>query len=43
MLIEDLDLLLAATALRQGLTLVTNNQDHFGRISGLRLANWLQP
>lgn len=43
MLIEDLDLLIAATARTHNLTLVTNNQDHFGRIPGLHLDNWLGP
>ena len=41
-LIEDLDLLLAATARTYDLTLVTNNQDHFSRIANLRLENWFQ-
>ncbi len=39
-LIEDFDLLLAATALTNGLTLITNNAAHFGRITGLILDNW---
>ena len=43
MLIEDLDLLIAATARTFGLILVTNNESHFGRIPGLRLENWTQP
>jgi len=43
MLLEDVDLLIAATARVQGLTLVTNNQDHFGRISSLHLDNWVEP
>jgi len=42
-LIEDFDLLLAATALAHGLTLVTNNAAHFERVSGLTLSNWAQP
>jgi tRNA(fMet)-specific endonuclease VapC len=42
-LIEDFDLLLAATALANGLTLITNNVAHFGRISGLSLESWTQP
>jgi tRNA(fMet)-specific endonuclease VapC len=41
-LIEDFDLLLAATALANGLTLVTNNTAHFGRVGGLTLDNWAQ-
>jgi tRNA(fMet)-specific endonuclease VapC len=41
-LIEDLDLMIAATAHVYDLTLVTNNTGHFGRISGLRLENWIE-
>lgn len=41
-LIGDADILLAATALVNGLTLVTNNEDHFRRISGLEIDNWLK-
>lgn len=40
-LIEDFDLLLAATALVNGLTIVTNNMSHFTRIPGLSLNNWM--
>ncbi len=39
-LIGDADILIAATALVEGLVLVTNNRDHFARISGLRLDCW---
>jgi tRNA(fMet)-specific endonuclease VapC len=42
-LIGDGDILIAATALESGLSLVTNNTDHFNRISGLQLLNWLEP
>jgi len=41
-LIDDLDLLIAATVHAHDLILVTNNQDHFGRVPGLRLDNWIQ-
>lgn len=34
-LIGDLDLLIGATALRHGLTILTNNRRHFERIEGL--------
>lgn len=37
-LLEDFDLLIAATALTHGLTLVTNNTAHFQRVSNLTLA-----
>jgi tRNA(fMet)-specific endonuclease VapC len=42
LLIEDLDLLIAATAQVHGSTLVTNNESHFGRVTGLLLENWTQ-
>ncbi|MGZ5440093.1 MAG: PIN domain-containing protein, partial [Candidatus Aminicenantales bacterium] len=35
------DVLIAATALTQGLTVVTNNVRHFERIPGLRVEDWL--
>ncbi|MCA9876398.1 MAG: type II toxin-antitoxin system VapC family toxin [Thermomicrobiales bacterium] len=37
MLIDDMDLLIAATALEHGLTMVTRNHRHFARIPGLRI------
>lgn len=37
-LIEDFDILIAATALEQSLTLVTGNKKHFSRVPGLSLA-----
>jgi tRNA(fMet)-specific endonuclease VapC len=38
--IGPLDLLIAATALSLGATLVTNNTREFSRIGGLRLEDW---
>ena len=38
--LDDMDLLIAATALSHNLTLVTNNEKHFSRISGLAVVNW---
>jgi len=38
--ISDMDLLIAATALTNNLTLVSNNEKHFLRIPGLYLENW---
>ena len=38
-----MDLLIAATALVHGLTVVTHNQQHFQKIPGLSLADWLVP
>ena len=41
--IGDIDLFIAGVAVRHGLTVVTNNKDHFARIPGLPLENWLEP
>ena len=38
--LDDFDLIIAACALSHNLTLVTNNEKHFQRIEGLKLANW---
>lgn len=37
------DLMIAAHARSQGLTLITNNRREFDRVSGLRVENWLAP
>lgn len=39
-LIGDADLIIAATASVNGLTLISNNTAHFSRIPGLRLDTW---
>lgn len=41
--IGNYDLLLAAHALFQGLTLVTNNIKEFKRVPDLRIENWIEP
>ena len=38
--IGGFDTLIAAHALALGLTLVTNNTQHFSRVSGLKVENW---
>jgi len=38
--VDDLDLLIGATALFLNYTLVTNNEKHFSMIPDLSLANW---
>lgn len=38
--IEDSDIFIAAIAMVNGCTLVTANEQHFGRIEGLRYVNW---
>ena len=40
---NDADLLIAASAMSEGLTLVTGNTSHFSWIPGLRVANWRLP
>ena len=39
--IGTFDTLMAAHALSLGLTFVTNNTQHFGRVVGLRTENWV--
>ncbi|MFA6572006.1 MAG: type II toxin-antitoxin system VapC family toxin [Bacteroidota bacterium] len=38
--ISDMDMLIAAIAMANELTLVTNNEKEFKRISGLKVENW---
>ena len=38
--IGPFDLLIAAQAIRNGLTVVTNNMREFGRVKGLQVENW---
>ena len=40
-MIGSLDMLIAAHALSLDLQLITNNQEEFKRVPGLRVANWL--
>lgn len=40
-LIADADIFVAACALEESAVLVTNNVQHFGRISSLKIENWL--
>src|SRR6266511_3975372 len=40
-LIGDADILIAATGLEHGLIVVTNNESHYNRITGIQLENWL--
>lgn len=41
-IIGAMDLLIAAQALSQDLTLITNDTDEFIRVSGLKLDNWVE-
>ena len=38
--LADADLIIASIALEEGLTLVTGNIRHYGRIDGLEMENW---
>ncbi len=40
--IDEMDLLIASTALCHNMILVTNNEKHFSRIEGLALENWAE-
>jgi len=39
--IETEDLIIAATAIAHNLTLVTGKEQHFGRLKGLKLVDWV--
>ncbi len=41
-LIADADILIGASALANGLGIVTNNEAHFRRIAGLQVENWFK-
>ena len=41
-LVEDADILIAATALKHGMVVVTDNTQHFKRIKGLKVENWMK-
>ncbi|HET6387490.1 MAG TPA: type II toxin-antitoxin system VapC family toxin [Armatimonadota bacterium] len=38
--LDEADILIAGTARAHDLTLISNNQRHFARVSGLDLSNW---
>ncbi len=40
--IDDFDLLIGTSAVANGMILVTNNESHFQRISGIMIENWTQ-
>jgi predicted nucleic acid-binding protein len=41
--VDDCDVIIAATAMRHGLVLVTANTRHFNWIAGLAVEDWRQP
>lgn len=38
--VDDFDLLIGASAIANGLTLVTNNEKHFEGLTGIKIINW---
>jgi len=38
--VDDIDLLIAGVAIENEMTLVTNNDKHFSRITGIQIENW---
>ena len=40
-LVEDFDLLIGTTAVKEGFTMVTENIRHFQKIDGIKLDNWV--
>ena len=41
-MIDDFDLLIGCSAIKNGLILVTNNENHFERIENIRIENWIK-
>jgi len=41
-ILDDFDVLIAATAIVNNCMLVTNNTKHFKRINGLTIENWVE-
>lgn len=39
-IVDDFDLLIGATAIVNGLIIVTNNEAHFSNLQGIQLENW---
>lgn len=39
-LVDDIDLLIAGIAIDNEMSLLTNNENHFSRIPGLKIENW---
>jgi len=39
-MVDDIDILIAASALQHKMTIVANNEKHFGKIPGLKIENW---
>jgi len=39
-IVDDLDLLIGATAIENNMILVTNNEKHFTRLQNIKVENW---
>lgn len=39
-IVDDLDLLIGATAIQNNMVLVTNNEKHFDRLQNIKIKNW---
>lgn len=39
-IVDDLDLLIGATAIQNNMVLVTNNENHFDRLQNIKVENW---
>lgn len=39
-IVDDLDLLIGATAIEHNMVLVTNNEKHFDRLQNIKVENW---
>lgn len=42
-IVDDLDLLIDATAIQNNMVLVTNNKKHFDRLQNIKFENWTKP
>ena len=41
-MIDDLDIFIAATAIANNMTLVTENEKHLSRLSAIQIENWIE-
>lgn len=41
-MLDDFDILIAATAIKNDCNIVTNNIKHFERIAGIKMENWVE-
>jgi tRNA(fMet)-specific endonuclease VapC len=41
-LIDDLDIFIGATAIANNMILVTDNEKHINRLSGIKIENWIE-